>query len=211
MNALPVVWVSVSSARPINFSTSSGVMPIRSLANLLLGAGVPTISPSIVPSLDLTIRPFGVDAVEAGADFEADEVLVVSAACCVAQPTRKTRQMASINRCIMRSPKEAWWSERLHKYKETATECYFCMRENPVNILRQYFFRCNKSCFIHIYTTGAKTNAHLIVPLIFLSGLSVKSALSTTFWSPVQSTVRKIICAIARYSSDAWLLRPVVQ
>ena len=186
-------------------------MPIRSLANLLLGAGVPMISPSIVPSLDFTIRPLDVDALEVAADSELDEVGVALVGFLDAQPTRKTRQMASMNRCIMRSPKEAWWSERLHKYKETATECYFCMRENPVNILRQYFFRCNKSCFNHLCTTGAKTNAHLIVPLIFLSGLSVKSALSTTFWSPVQSTVRKIICAIARYSSDAWLLRQVVQ
>src|SRR5258705_9190941 len=54
-------------------------MPISNLANLLLAAGVPKISPSTLPSLDFTFRPsvlagagaaFEPEAAGAGAVFE---------------------------------------------------------------------------------------------------------------------------------------------
>src|SRR5690242_18666456 len=64
------MWVSESSGPPINFSTTVLLMPICSLANLLLGAGVPKISPSTLPSFDLTFRP-SVLAAGAGAVFDA--------------------------------------------------------------------------------------------------------------------------------------------
>src|SRR5258706_9742462 len=44
-------------------------MPISSLANLLLAAGLPKISPSILPSLDFTFRPSVLAG--AGSAFEA--------------------------------------------------------------------------------------------------------------------------------------------
>src|ERR1039457_2693663 len=100
MNPLPVTWLSVLSGRPIKFSTSSGVMPICNLANLLLGVTVPTISPSIDPSLDFTICPVGVGFVASEEGFVLSEVLAVSVLCCVAQPIRKTRQIAGMNRLL---------------------------------------------------------------------------------------------------------------
>src|SRR5258706_1708444 len=54
---LPVICVSESSGTPISFSAAVLLMPICSLANLLLAAGVPKISPSTLPSLDFTFRP----------------------------------------------------------------------------------------------------------------------------------------------------------
>src|SRR5207253_3973040 len=44
------------SGPPMSDVTSSIVMPIASFENLLLRAGVPTISPSKLPSRDLTTR-----------------------------------------------------------------------------------------------------------------------------------------------------------
>src|SRR5260221_11047935 len=49
--------VSESSGTPISFSAAVLLMPISSLANLLLAAGLPKISPSTLPSLDFTFRP----------------------------------------------------------------------------------------------------------------------------------------------------------
>jgi len=64
----PVGWLLESSGPPINFSTTVLLMPISSLANLLLAAGVPKISPSTLPSLDFTFRPSVLAG--AGAGFE---------------------------------------------------------------------------------------------------------------------------------------------
>src|SRR5690349_11094485 len=65
------MWVSETSGPPINFPTTVLLMPICSLANLLLGAGVPKISPSTLPSFDFTFRPSVLAAAEAGAVFDA--------------------------------------------------------------------------------------------------------------------------------------------
>src|SRR5690242_7443814 len=46
-------------------------MPIATLANLLLGAGVPKISPSTLPSFDFTFRPSVLAAAGAGAVLDA--------------------------------------------------------------------------------------------------------------------------------------------
>src|SRR3982750_3667502 len=65
---LPVSWRTMLSGPPISAVTSSIGMPICSLANLPLRAGVPTLSPSNVPSRDLTTRvgPNGLGAGEVG-------------------------------------------------------------------------------------------------------------------------------------------------
>ncbi|MDH4234872.1 MAG: hypothetical protein OEV15_07045 [Gallionella sp.] len=73
-------------------------MPIASFANLLFGAGVPTISPSI-PSLVFTSRTFAADLAlgfaEAEVSVALDEV-PVSGLFFDAQPNRNTRQIAGI-------------------------------------------------------------------------------------------------------------------
>ena len=93
-------------------STCSGVIPICSLANLLLSAGVPTISPLIVPSADLTVRTFDLGGngmaadsdpgAAAGAAVGADSEpgtravsgadLLVLSCCHDAQPNKKRQQ-----------------------------------------------------------------------------------------------------------------------
>src|SRR4051812_5786851 len=88
----------MSSATPIRLLTSCGVMPIFNFANLLLGAGVPTISPSKVPSIDLTVRAPGVeDCVLAAAGAGASDCF---ADCWPAQPITSTDAMSNADTLI---------------------------------------------------------------------------------------------------------------
>lgn len=78
-------------------------MPICSWENLLPGAGIPTISPSINPSADLTARTtaLGAGGVVAGFDLEgcvvSAEDFVASTFCRDAQPNRDMKQTVAIN------------------------------------------------------------------------------------------------------------------
>src|SRR6266571_3357212 len=100
-----------SSGPPISFSTWVLLMPISSLANLLLAAGVPKISPSTLPSLDFTFRPPVLPAAWAGAVFESVEALgeaegagagagVLSVFWRDAQPKKNTKHAAETSRYL---------------------------------------------------------------------------------------------------------------
>lgn len=71
-------------------------MPICSLENLLAGAGVPTISPLIRPSADITERTAGFAT--DGALVRAD--LFVTPLCSDAQPNSGIKQIAAIKQLL---------------------------------------------------------------------------------------------------------------
>src|SRR5450755_3123841 len=79
-------------------------MPISSRPNLLSGRGMPTISPLVNPSADITDRAAGVAADGTWIGFAALGVLaegfVVSAFCRNAQPNRKVMHKADINQSL---------------------------------------------------------------------------------------------------------------